>query len=572
MIYARDPVTLNGILNQWSTTVYISNMVLGTLVTYDKDYNIIPGLAKSWTLSPDGKVWTFNLRDNVLWHDGKKFTSADVKWHYETMYSKSTFAGVYMKEYGFQKIETPDDYTVIFRFSKLASIEPFGVASTGADQRIIPKHIFENTDMEKNPANWKMIGTGPYIVQEYERDKHIILVANEKYHLGRPYLDKIIITFNRDPSAATIALESGQVDLIHENPGIPLQEVPRISKVAGLKAVTYSYTTTWRITWNFRPEALAKYPWLKDIRVRQAFSHAIDRQKIIDNVLAGGVTTIYGPLSSLVKTYYSDESVVKYTYDPAKAEALLDAAGYKKDATGVRFKFPFIGYQTAATFGIFQAIQQELKKVGIEAEIIPIDNNTFFSTYEIGPGAARGLQDYPMALNTMGGGPTPESIFTWIVPNPPDGENMGWYDGRNGRVAQLFNETFNTNDMTKRKQAMAEMQRIVSEDLPYIFLWHHWKVLAWKAEFENVVESFRPVGWYSPMHISGIWWTKGTPPVTATTTAVSPTVRTTTTPPPPAGPDTTTIVMAVVVIGVLLAGGYAWMKRQKPQEPQKPQK
>jgi ABC-type transport system substrate-binding protein len=124
--------------------------------------------------------------------------------------------------------------------------------------------------------------------------------------------------------------------------------------------------------------------------------------------------------------------------------------------------------------------------------------------------------------------------------------------------------------MTKRKQAMAEMQRIVSEDLPCIFLWHHWKVLAWKAEFENVLESFRPVGWYSPTHIAGIWWTKGTLPTTGTTTVVSTTVRTTTAPPPPpAGPDTTTIVMAVVVIGVLLAGGYAWMKRQKPQKPQK---
>jgi peptide/nickel transport system substrate-binding protein len=559
VLYVQDPTTLNGLIKYWTFTRYINMLVLNKLLKYDKDFKVVGDLAESWSHSDDSKVWTFKLRNNVYWHDGVKFTSADVKFHYDQIMIFKPYLYILLSGYGLKSIETPDDYTVVFRFDKFASELAFGLAGNGAGDGILPKHIFEVGNMTTNPHNWMMIGTGPYKVDEYQRDKDIILSANDKYFGGKPYIDKIIFTFQRDSSAALLALEAGDVDMVHERPGVPLPEVERVNKIPGLTAGGYPFHVTWRLTVNWRDAAAAKYPWIGDIRVRQAISMAIDRDTIVQKVLGGFSMPSYGPVSPLSKAYYCDECLTKNAFDLAKANALFDQAGYKRGSDGVRFRFPLIGYQSAMDSGIFQSIQQQLRQVGIEVEMKPIEDTVFFSTYEIGPGAKDGLADYPLALNTMIGGPEPDNM-NWLVTTPPAGENSGFYPGRNGTVSQLWEKIKATNDKTIRKQAIDEIQRIVTEDVGFIFLWHESNVFAWNSRLQNVLESMRPVGYQSPTGLSTVWWA---PEATATTSAATSSAATTTPTGPAAGPDMPTIVAAIAVIAVVVIGAAVAMRRKK---------
>jgi len=562
MLYQQDPQTLNSVLKYWTVTGQIQMLLTGKLLKFDEGYNIVPELAKSYTVSPDGKVWTFKLRDDVYWHDGEKFTSADVKWHYENMMKYTTYKSVRLQRWNFTAVEAPDDYTVVFRFLKLARVEVFGPSGGSQDERILPMHIYKGTDFEKNPANTeKYIGNGPFKLKEYVKDKHIILVANEKYFEGRPYLDQVIITYQRDPAAALVALEAGQVDLIHPAPGVPLAEVERVNKVAGLKAGGYSYHVTWRLAFNFRDECAVKYPWVRDVKVRRAIAYAIDRQTIINKVLGGIPLIAEGPISQLIKPYYDDASVMKYEYSIAKAESLLDEAGYKKGPDGIRFKCPLIGYASAAADGLMEPIRAELRKVGIDVELRPIEDTAFFATYEHGPGAARGMQDYPFAMGTMVGGPWPWA--TWWAQPPPPGEDFGFYSTYRPRQTEIFNLMDAEPSEARLKELSKEQQRLCTEDCAYVFLWHAFQTVAWKDEFADVVENFKPAAYLAPRFLRAVWWKKASPPTPTTT--VKPT--TTVAPPQPAGPDTTTIA-AVLVVAVVLVGAYIFSKRRKG-EPQK---
>lgn len=553
VLYLADPTTLNGILNIWTRTGYINQLVLSKLLRYDENYKIIPYLAKSYEVSADGRVFTYHLRDDVYWHDGVKFTSADVKFHYMKAMNYSTYVTSSFKNADLRSIDTPDDYTVVFRFGKFYPSVPGVGAMNPVTQFILPKHIFEKGDFEKNPANLMLIGTGPFKVQEYNKDKNIILVANDKYFLGRPYLDKIIITFQRDPTAALVALEAGSVDLVWPSPGIPLPEIGRVNTIPGLKAAGYATCVTWRLTFNFRDEAWQKNPWLKDVKVREAIARSIDKKGIIKAILGGITIPNEGPISELIKDYYDDASVVKYEYDLTKAETLLDEAGYKRGSDGIRFKATMIGYQSAAEMGFFQAVQQSLKKVGIDVEMRPVDDTAFYATYEFGPNAPRGMQDFPFALGTMIGGPEP--FFNWYSIPPPVGEDFGFYSTFQPEAKPLWDKIGAEPNMAARKQLVNQMQRMITQDIGYVFLWSVPAAYAYRTEFANVDEDMQPFANHALRPMTTIWWTKA--PVATTTTAPA----TTTAQPPASAFDMTTI--GAVVLIVVIAGAAFYMSKRK---------
>jgi peptide/nickel transport system substrate-binding protein len=546
--YTRDPISLNGILNYWSTTGGMSTQIYGGLLTYTKDYSIVGDLAKSWTSSPDGKTWTFKLRDDVYWSDGVKFTSADVKWHYEKLKEYTTPVSGFLVN--LKSIDTPDDYTVIFRFDSLSTAIPFGLGQ--CDANILPKHIYEKGDFKTNPANLKPVGTGPYIVSEWVKDSYIVMVPNPKWYGGRPYLDKLIFRFISQPATALIALEAGEVDQVHEMPGIPLQEVGRLKNHPTLAVDVYSYCNSWRIAFNFRDEAVAKNPWIKDVRVRQAISYAIDRKTIVDKVLYGVVTELYGPLSPLVTDYYNP-NIAKYEYDPVKAEKLLDEAGYKPGPDGVRFKAKFPAYETGKD--IAEVIKQIMKRVGIDLEVMLVENTAFYQMYEL---SEKGLQDLPMCLNRMSAGPDPEKLRESLYGNRMYGvQNVGFYS--NARVDELFDKGMATTDYATRKAAFDEIQMIVTKDITHVHLFHNWKIQAYNKEFQGF-ENIRPMASFSNYASAKIYWTKGQSLATTTTLA---TPKTTVTSPQPTVDTSTTVLVAVGVLVLAAVVAYAWKRKRK---------
>ena len=188
---AADPSTLNCGIESSQIVAMVTSNIYNGLLHMDEESNPHPDLAQSWEISPDGLVYTFQLRDNVKWHDGQPLTSADVKFSFENLVGKYNARG--REAYrNIKAIETPNATTVKISLKKVYS--PFLEILTAHDGCIMPKHIYEGGDVFKNPRNNDQpIGSGPFKFKEWQKGSHVTLVRNENYFKkGRPFLDSVI--------------------------------------------------------------------------------------------------------------------------------------------------------------------------------------------------------------------------------------------------------------------------------------------------------------------------------------------------------------------------------------------
>ena len=186
-----DVSTLNPVWKYDGTAYFISQNIYSTLISMDHGRKAYGDLASSWDVSDDALTYTFHLRDNVFWHDGVKFSSADVKFTYETCIEKKYPISKYLSIV--KEILAPDDNTIIFKLSEFnaAFIPAFAQASNWYGQ-IIAKHLYEGTDIPNNPYNKKPVGTGPFKFVEWKPGQFITVKANENWFHPKPYLDKIV--------------------------------------------------------------------------------------------------------------------------------------------------------------------------------------------------------------------------------------------------------------------------------------------------------------------------------------------------------------------------------------------
>ena len=172
------PSILVSALNSSSPVYVVSSKIFDGLVSYDKDFNLIPRLAESWEVSDDGLSVTFHLREGVTFHDREPMTSEDVAYTFMEILKQRHPRGKSTLQF-LEAVETPDDLTAVFRFS---TPSPYVMrALAGAESPILPKHVYDGTDVMKNPANTAPIGTGPFKFEEFVRGSHIILSRNENY-------------------------------------------------------------------------------------------------------------------------------------------------------------------------------------------------------------------------------------------------------------------------------------------------------------------------------------------------------------------------------------------------------
>jgi peptide/nickel transport system substrate-binding protein len=182
----------------------IGMAVHDSLIKLDVNMKPHPNLAESWTASPDFRTYTFRLVRNARWHDGKPFTSADVKFTFEEVASKLNANGPTLLG-ALQRVETPDPFTAVMRFSRPHPTLLFylDVPLTGG---LLPKHLYEGTDIRRNPTNAAPIGVGPFKFVEWNRGDRIVLERNPSYHVkDRPYLDRVVFRIARDPAGRVVA-------------------------------------------------------------------------------------------------------------------------------------------------------------------------------------------------------------------------------------------------------------------------------------------------------------------------------------------------------------------------------
>lgn len=418
-------------------TELVAVNIYSGLTTFDPDTaEPIPDLAESWDISDDGLVYTFHLVDNAEWHHGYgPLTAADVVYSYERVMDPANESPYAVNFSSIESITAPDDYTVEITLTQPDANFLYQVGNYHQGQIVKQEAIEEYGDeYPRNP-----VGTGPFYLEEWTPNSQMVLRAHEGYFKGRAKLDSLTFNLISDHSAAETALVGGEVDVMI-NVGGGTEMIDRIEAAPGM--VLHANEQASVRTWLFGPE----FEPFQDVRVRQAFAHAIDNQAVFEAV---------GPRqnvawSSVVPSWMSayDPSTEQFPYDPDLARDLLAEAGYPDGFT--------VAYVTTAPSDANLLQQSYLAEVGIDMVFEPVEGSVFNQrradgTFEI---SHRGLP----AVN-------PDDILVGYL-HPDSGLNSFSYD--NPAVTDLLAEARSTLDHAARMALYHEIQQIVAEEIPYL--------------------------------------------------------------------------------------------------------
>ena len=457
-----DPGPLNpGITTSVPTHVVTGPMFNG-LVGIDQELQPTPDLATSWQVSDDGLSATFTLADDVRWHDGQPFSSADVKFTFEQIllpFSARTKAALTPVLAG---IDTPDDGTVVFRFSR--PYPAFLALIDKVNAPILPRHLYEGTDPMTNPANQRPVGTGAFEFASATPGNEYRMVRNDDYFKEEgPYLDEIVVRVIPEQASLAAAFEAGEVDYL---PLPPEAEVDRLAELEGVTATDEGREAFASVTFLvFNLER----PALQDRRVREAIALAVDEEFIIDSVLDGNGLVTTGPISPDLDTFYSRDVPV-YETDVERARTLLAEAG----AADVRLTF----VHDPSVARLAAVLKDQLGQIGIDLQLVSLERNAWidrlykakdfdlsYTNFENGPDPAIGVHRAFLSSNI---GPVPFS-------------NAAQY--RNPEVDDLLTRAGTTVDTDERVKLYEEFQRIVTEDLPYLYLHQVDRGVLYRSEF-----------------------------------------------------------------------------------------
>lgn len=433
------------------------------LFDYDNDGKIIPVLAESYAVSDDGKTVTFNLRKGVSWHDGKPFTSADVKFTVLEVLQKVHPRGPnsFREVTG---IETPDDHTAIF---KLKNPAPYMLRALSAyESPIVPKHHLEGTDIKSAKLGNNPIGTGPFKFVEWKKGQYVRLDKNENYwREGLPYLDRVVGRFIPDASTRTAAMENGEVLYAAYN-AIPNIDAVRLKERDDIGVTTDGYSM-------INPMALVEFNTKEgpftDPTVRRAISMAVDRQFLIDTIFFGYGKPATSALSSNFGATGLHADMPNYPGkgDIAAANKVLDDAGFKPDGDGVRLNatFDLIPYgEDWRRAGEY--MKQVLGDIGIKVDLRYEDVPTWLK---------RVYHNYDFSMNLN---------YFYQLPDPVLGVHRHYGTDQirkgthfvnssrysNAKLDTLLDSGAKEPDATKRAGIYKDIQSVLADDLPVVNL------------------------------------------------------------------------------------------------------
>ncbi len=453
----NDPGTLNPAITTSGNVHPVTDQIFNGLVGLDEDLAPVPELAERWEVAEAGRRYTFFLRPGVRWHDGQPFTSADVKFTFEQAlleFHSRTRAALRNVLEG---IDAPDPLTVVFRFK-----EPYAPLLQRLDvveASILPKHVFEGTDILTAPANLQPVGTGPFRFVSYRKGEFVELAKNPDYfRAGLPKVDRLIFRITPSAATAVMALERGEIDYL---PSVPGSELPRLSAEPSLTVVRAAAGSGGSFCQDVLIPNLS-HPALDDPRVRRALYLALDRQVIVDRVYFGQGTPSTGPISRKLAWAYSP-AVLAYPHDPAEARRLLDAAGHGDRGATPRLSITFTHPTTAARLG--QALRDQWKQIGVELRLEALDFNASVEKTFV-------RKDFDLGFASFCNGADPEIGVRRVYASdniaPIPFSNGAGY--KSAEADRLFQVAATTLDRPARAAAYAALQRVLTDDLPYFWI------------------------------------------------------------------------------------------------------
>ena len=414
---------------------------------------------------------TYKLRPGVLWHDGKPFTSADVKFTWEAVKDPKFIAESKDGTADIESIDTPDDLTVICHYKTLAP----NFASTLFTFGILPRHALMGKDLNTDVYNEKPLGTGPFMVREFKRGQYVVVDRNPNYWrkdergAALPYLDRMVFKIITDSNTLITQLKSGELDLAVQT---PYNQARQVESVPGMELVKGPLLSWQHLDFNFRRKPF------QDISVRRAIAHAINRQTLI-RAQGGFPEAIKSPVVPVLSLY--DANVPEYAFDVERANKLLDEAGYKKGGDGVREKdgeklsLRFVIQAGRADDELAQQIMiAQLKAVGIEAKP---DNKTGVAFRE-----ARYKGEYDLLYSRWITAADP--VYSVFYGSKGANNGQGY---SNPKLDEALSRMERSLDPAVRKATASEAQKILMEDLPSIPLTTNVAVICKRTKLKNFV-------------------------------------------------------------------------------------
>jgi len=465
----QDFDNLNPHLTTYGALSNLSQLSMAYLVRYGSDNRPVPELATevpteaNGGVSKDGLTITWHLRHGVKWSDGAPFDADDV------VFSTSAVNNPANNEVGrdgwdlITKVDEPDKYTVIFHLKKpYAGYLPSFFGSAGANPCVLPKHILGGlANINSAPYNSKPVGIGPFRYAEWVRSDHITLEANPYYWRGQPKLKKVVYKIIPDRNTLVTQLQTGEIDMWTNVPTAFVDRTTTLPNVAYFRGPGYYYS---HLSFN------TQHPPLREKAVRQALRLGMDR-KLLRDKIGHGVGILQESIVTPASPMHDDEPEIPY--DPAKANALLDAAGWVRGPDGIRAKNGVkLNLDYAAVSGNtdndtrIEQIRTMWQQLGVALTLKHYNSATYFQ----------------LTGGIVYGGKFDATNFSWqLTPDvdinpqtscnliPPKGQNITRFCDPQAQVWLDREQLAYAEE--KRKAIIAKAMPIIIDDAPFIVLW-----------------------------------------------------------------------------------------------------
>lgn len=442
-------------------------LVFSGLTRFDEKMNLQADLAKTWRVSKEGLEYEFDLRDDVLWHDGVQFSADDVKFSLEAFKNPKNNSSLYENFKYIKDVEILSPFKI-----KITLFEPYPAFLDALSEGMIPKHLLENENLNTAKFNQNPIGTGAYKFVRWKKGEYIEFEANENYHLTKVQTQRLILKHITDPAVASAELKNGKIDAALIDVSL-LGMFKDDSNFSILKEKSADYRA---LMFNLNNE------FLKDPAVRLALNYGVDRESIVKNLLHN-----YGFVAShpLENSWANPLNFKSYEYNPQKAEKILMNSGFKKNKQGVFEKnakpLEFEIYAMSndpLRVSLAGILQSEFAKLGVITKLVAKPSGSF---------------DFSEVDSAIIGWGTPQDpdFHTYRVFESSQDSNInptGWNFGHyhNQKADTALQKARTALDKQERKKYYAEFIEALYEEPPFLFLVYLDFALVHKANIQGI--------------------------------------------------------------------------------------
>ena len=471
LIFGRggDSLTLDPAKVTDGESAKVCEMIYDTLIQYrDDTTELAPALAETWEGSADGLTWTFYLREGVQFHDDTPFNADAVVF---SLSRPNTVFRDFHSEF-ISQINALDAFTVQIQLK--TPYAPFLSTLAGSSLSIVSPaavHHFGDSFGDDNA-----VGTGPFKFAQWDKGDSVVLEANENHWTGRPALDMFIFRSIPDNSDRLMALQAGDIHAMEfPNPG----DIPVIKGDPQIELVTQSSLNVGYLAMNFDK------PPFDNLKVRLAINHAIDKPKIIDRLYQGTAIPAKGPIPPTLWSY--DEGIQDYEYNPELARQLLAEAGFPDGFETTLWALPVPRPYIPDGMALAEALQSDLREVGVETTIVTFDWGTYLDKTQIG--------EHDMAmLGWIVSEGDPDSFFYYLLSKTyaeKPAFNIAFY--RSDEMQDLLDRARTSTDRAERTELYRQAQAIFHRDAPWVPLAHAQRLLVVDRRVKNL--RLAPTGW-----------------------------------------------------------------------------